>query len=329
MANTNFSLVPSSRNVFIAFAILYIVWGSTYLAIKIAIDTMPALMMGSVRFLIAGTGLYCFLLAKEQVKPTFKQWCAAAVIGFMLLTVGNGCVILAEKSIPTGMASLLGAMTPMLIALLENFPRVEFDKRRLAGLAIGTAGIGCLVGPAEVFASGNATMQGVLLLLLACLSWSVGSIYSRSAERPSSTLLFVAMQMICGGLALGAVSFGLGEHVNFNPQLISTESVIALAYLIVFGSLLGYGAYVWLLQHVNPTRVSTYAYVNPVVAVLLGWAFAGEALGMQTLMAGIAILAAVWLINSKAPRKMLAKTMMIEACAKSERCTHCAAVEVS
>lgn len=325
MANTNFSLVPSSRNVFIAFAILYVVWGSTYLAIKIAIDTMPALMMGSVRFLIAGTGLYCFLLAKERVQPTLKQWCSAAVIGLMLLAVGNGGVILAEKSIPTGMASLLGAVTPMLIALMESFPRFDLDKRKFAGLAIGTLGIACLVGPAEIFVSGNSTMQGVLLLLMACVSWSVGSIYSRSAERPQSTLLFVAMQMICGGLALGAVSLGLGEHLNFNPLLVSGQSVLALLYLIVFGSLLGYGAYVWLLQHVNATRVSTYAYVNPIVAVLLGWGFAGEVLGMQTLFSGLAILVAVWLINSKSPRKMLAKTMMLEACAKPERCTHCAA----
>lgn len=319
MANTTSSFVPSSRNIFIAFAILYIVWGSTYLAIKIAIDTMPAFMMGATRFLIAGGGLYCFMRVKEGVRPTLKQWMSAALIGFLLLAVGNGGVILAEKTIPTGMASLLGAMTPMMIALMENFPRVEMDRKRLTGLMVGTVGILTLVGPAA-FANTGSTLQGVLLLLIACLSWSVGSIYSRSAEKPQSTLMFVSMQMLCGGFALAVVSLATGEHVAFNPSLVSSQSVMALLYLIIFGSLLGYGAYVWLLQNVNPTRVSTYAYVNPIVAVLLGWAFAGEAPGIHTGVAAVTILLSVWMINSSSA-KLVSNKVPVAAATQTEVCS--------
>lgn len=333
MTKTTCSL-KSCRNIIVAFAILYIVWGSTYLAIKVAIETLPPLMMASTRFIVAGILTYCFLPKGERTRPTLEQWRSAAIIGCLLLAAGNGGVVLSEKWIPSGIVSLIVAMTPMVIAILEFFAQrtkareeqavgehqkrlsgestepnhmkakqtatssVQTESRKIFGLLLGTAGIAMLVSP-DSFSSGHMEFLPMGLLLLASLSWSVGSLYSRSAAKPASTMLFVAMQMVCGGLALGALSLLTGEHLTFNIRAVSSASLLALAYLIVFGSILGYGAYIWLLQHVSPTRVSTYAYVNPVIAVLLGWAAAGEPITLRTLAATPLILCAVWLINSK------------------------------
>ncbi len=298
MEKTTCSLQSSRRKIILAFAILYVVWGSTYLAIKVAIDTVPPLMMGSLRFIIAGLLLYCVLPASERERPTLRQWRSAAIIGGLLLTVGNGGVVLSEKWISTGIVSLLVAMTPMFIAVLESFPKFAIGRRKAAGLILGTSGISMLVNPAS-FASGNVNLAGIIVLLIASSSWAIGSIYSRSAEKPRSTMMFVAMQMVCGGIALGALSLTMGEHVHFDVRTVSAQSLFAVAYLIVFGSILGYGAYIWLLRNVSPTRVSTYAYVNPVIAVFLGWAVCGEPLGPATMGAAALILGAVWLINSK------------------------------
>jgi drug/metabolite transporter (DMT)-like permease len=303
MNTTTSSSCPSKRHLILAFSILYIVWGSTYLAIKFAIETLPPYMMASVRCILAGLILFAFLPASARVGITRKHWQSAAIIGSLLLGIGNGGVVIAEMSIPSGVVSLLVALTPMLIALLEHFPKVKVERRQLSGLLCGSLGILLLVGPQCLLNNTTFSWSAILTLFVACLSWTIGSIYSRTVEKPASTMVYIAMQMICGGLFLSIFSAVAGEYQGFNIRQVSAESIWALFYLIGFGSILGYGAYIWLLQNVSPSKVSTYAYVNPIIAVLLGWLLGGESLGVNTIVAAAFILAAVWLINSKSKKE--------------------------
>lgn len=299
MKTTPCSSCPPKKLLILAFAVLYIVWGSTYLAIKVAIETLPPYMMASTRCILAGLILFAFLPASARTGIKIKHWQSAAIIGSLLLGIGNGGVVIAEKTIPSGIVSLLVALTPMFIALLEHFPKLKIEKRQICGLLCGSLGILLLVGPGCLLNSAAFNWSAMLILFVACLSWSVGSIYSRTVEKPPSTMVYIAMQMIFGGAFLSLFSLAAGEYQGFSLQQVSAESIRALLYLIGFGSILGYGAYIWLLQNVSPSKVSTYAYVNPIIAVLLGWLLGGESLGVNTVAATAFILGAVWLISSK------------------------------
>lgn len=287
---------PSLQRVIAAFAALYIIWGSTYLAILFAIETIPPFLMAGARFLVAGSVLYVFLRARGEPRPTREAWIAATIIGGLLLLAGNGAVTWAEQRVASGVAALLVATVPLWMVLIDAVrpsgsrptPAVAF------GLLAGFGGLVLLVGPGG---GGGVDPFGATALVLGSLCWAAGSIYSRTAPRPRAPLMGTGMQMLAGGALL--VIFGTirGEWAVLDVAAISTTSLLALGYLIVFGSLIGYTAYIWLLEVSTTARVSTYAYVNPVVAVLLGWAVAGEPLTLRTIVASAIILGAVALIT--------------------------------
>ncbi|MGH7481703.1 MAG: drug/metabolite exporter YedA [Longimicrobiales bacterium] len=295
---------PATRlEVVAAFAAVYLIWGSTYLAIRFAIETMPPFLMAGARFLTAGAILYAARRAVGAPKPDARQWAAAAVIGGLLLFGGNGGVVWAEQLVPSGIAALIVAIVPLWMVVLDWARRggARPSGRVLIGVAIGLAGVALLVGP-DAFNSGDAAGAihpvGAIVLVLASLSWAVGSLYSRGAPVPEGApLLATAMQMLCGGALLILAGIVTGEPGAVDVAGISAKSALALLYLIVFGSLIGYTAYVWLLRVQPAARVATYAYVNPVVAVFLGWAFADEPISARIVVAAAIIIGSVALIT--------------------------------
>src|SRR5687768_12973233 len=283
-----------------AFAAVYVIWGSTYLGIRIAIDSIPPLLMSGGRFLIAGLVLYPAMRLFGAARPTAIEWRHAIMIGALLLLVGNGGVSWAEQTVPTNMVALLIAATPLWINLVD-WLRPQGRRPRalvLVGLALGFAGVGFIVWSKNPLGQSIVDPAGAGVLLLASVCWAVGSVWSRHVPRSDSALLTVAMQMIAGGLLLLMAGAGLGETQSFNWRAITTASAYAFLFLTVFGSLIGFTAYVWLLQVSTPQRVSTYAYVNPLIAVFLGWVVLDEALPQGALIAGALIIAAVVAITS-------------------------------
>src|SRR5947208_12771539 len=287
---------PAAR-VWLALGTVYILWGSTYLGIKYAIETIPPLMMGSLRFIAAGGVLY--LLASrtgDRLRDPIgtRQWMAALLIGAALLRGGNGGVILAEQYAPTGVVALLVATAPLWMAIID---RVAFGRRLpplvIVGLVVGFGGVAFLIGSPG---SGHVRLIGAALALAAPICWASGSVFTRHVKLPLRPLMAAALEMLWAGVLFGIASLVTGEFGRLHIQNVSTTSLLALLYLIVFGSLVGFSAYVWLLRSAPLSLVSTYAYVNPVVAVILGAAFLGEALNASTLIAGGIILAAVALI---------------------------------
>jgi len=289
----------------LAFAAVYLIWGSTYLAIRFAIETMPPLLMAAVRFLIAGGALYAWVRLRGEAPPRRDHWRAAAVVGGLMLLGGNGAVVWAEQVVPSGLTALLVAMVPLWMVLLDWLrPRgVRPAPLVLVGLALGLGGLAFLVGPQHILGGGQVDPRGAVVLALGCLSWSFGSVYSRHARLPASPLLGTAMEMLAGGVLLLAAAAIRGELAAVQPAAVSLRSTLALAYLVVFGSLVAFSAYVWLLRVTTPARASTYAYVNPVVAMLLGWALAGEPLTPRTLLAAGVIVGSVVMITSARVRR--------------------------
>lgn len=274
---------------------MYVVWGSTYLGILYAIETVPVFLMGAVRFLVAGALLYAWSIRRGDRagdRPRLRQWGAAAVVGGALLLVGNNGVAWAETRVDTGIASLVIATMPLWMALLDRAVCGQRLSRAAAlGLAVGFAGAALLAWPSG---PGRIDVAGAAVLLLAAAAWAAGSLYSRRAPLPRRPLVSSSMQMLTGGAMLLAVSVGLGEPGEVHE--VSLKSALALAYLIVFGSIIAFSAYAWLLRNARTSLVSTYAYVNPLVAVFLGWALVGEPVGLRTVIAGALILSAVALI---------------------------------
>ncbi len=296
---------PALSRILAAFAAVYVVWGSTYLAIHFAIETLPPFLMAGARFLLAGALLYGFVRARGAPRPQPVHWRSAAIVGGLLLFVGNGGVVWAERTVPSGVVALLVAMVPLWMVLLEWLrPGGQRPGRAVVlGLVVGFAGMVLLVGPMELAGGGGVDPVGAATVLVATLGWSIGSIYSRSALFPSSPLLVTGMQMLAGGAMLTLAGLARGEMADFDPAAVSTGSAVAFAYLVVFGSLVGFTAYVWLLKVSTPSRVATYAYVNPVVAVLLGWLLANEPLNARILGATGVIVAAVAVITTGGVRK--------------------------
>jgi drug/metabolite transporter (DMT)-like permease len=281
-----------------AFLAVYIIWGSTYFAIKVAIQTMPPFLMAGLRFLVAGALVYGWLRLRGAERPKLIHWRSALILGALLLFAGNGGVTWAEQYIPSGLAALIVAMVPIYVALLDWLRPggTRPTALRIAGLVIGFAGVVLLIGP---LATGGLS----LALLAACvpvvgsLCWAAGSLYARSAKLPANPLVGTGMEMLVGGVLLTAVGLALGEGGQIHPETFSLDSVIAFGFLVFFGSIVAFTSYIWLLSKVNPGRVSTYAYVNPVVAVFLGWAFASEQVTGRTLIAAAVILFAVMIIT--------------------------------
>lgn len=284
---------------------LYIVWGSTYLGIKVSIETIPPFFHAAVRFLISGMILVIWQRSAGHPLPTRKQWVSAGIIGTFLLLGGNGLVAWAEQFIPSGIAALIIGSMPMFLVIGEAIrPNgVKPTWQGIVGLLVGFAGIFILVGPSEISGSTEKLNTfGVIALLAACLFWATGSLYSKTADLPKSSLMNTGAQMLVGSVSLLIVSLISGELNGWDVSSVSTRSLVGLAYLIFIGSLVGFVSYGWLLQNAPISLVSTYAYVNPIVAVLLGVWLANETLEPRIWLATAIIIGSVIFINSTRPK---------------------------
>jgi drug/metabolite transporter (DMT)-like permease len=282
-----------------AFASIYTVWGSTYLAIRYAVETMPPFVMGGTRFLISGVLLYAWSRSRGAPRPTLRQWRNATIAGGFLLLGGNGGVVWAEQTVSSGMTALLVSILPFWLVIIEwaRPPRRRPSAAVLIGLVVGFLGLVVLIGPGDIGANG-VSLLGATVLILASLSWAIGSFWSRDADMPDSGLLTTGMEMLGGGALLFLTGVVFGELRGLDVSAISTASWVGWVYLIVFGSLIGFTSYIWLLDKVSPAHLGTYAYVNPVVAVILGWAIAGETFSLRTGIAAVIVICAVALITT-------------------------------
>lgn len=282
--------------IIVALGIVYVVWGSTYLAIAVADRTLPPLLMLAVRFGLAGGLLYAWSAWRGDVRRAWlgrREWTAAAVVGGLLLFIDTGGIAWAEQRVASGLTALLVATVPLFAAVLDRtFFGVRLSLGTLAGIAAGLLGVVLLVGQ-----SAHVDPVGAAVILGAALAWAAGSAYARVASLPDAPFLSAAMQMLCAAAFLAVAGAALGELGAVHPAAISAGSLVAFAYLVVFGSIVAFTAYGWLLRSGAPSvLVSTYAYVNPAVAVVLGWAVAGDAIGGRELAAGAVILASVGML---------------------------------
>ncbi|EDY18474.1 protein of unknown function DUF6 transmembrane [Chthoniobacter flavus Ellin428] len=296
---------PKTWMVIGAFAAVYLIWGSTYLGIRLAIETIPPFLMAGARFVVAGSVLYTIMRRTGTPRPQAIQWRDAVILGALLLLVGNGGVSWAEKRVPTNITALTVAGTPLWMLLLDWLRPGGKRPHGLvfAGLGLGFVGVALIVSSRDAQGHGIMDPAGAVMLISASICWAAGSIFSRHAKQPSSALLAISMQMIAGGLLMLLAGCVLGEAQRFHWHDISRTSAEAFVYLTIFGSLVGFTCYVWLLRVSTPARVSTYAYVNPLIAVVMGRVVLGEPLPGGALLAGLFILAAVILITVKGRAK--------------------------
>lgn len=296
---------PARARVVAAFAAVYLIWGSTYLAIRYAIETLPPFLMAGVRFVVAGVVLYAWARWRGAGRPRRREWLAATVIGGLLLLGGNGGVVWAEQWVASGIASLIVATVPLWMVLFDwQFGGGVRPSGRVAGgVVLGLVGVALLIGPAGLVGASGVHPLGAGVLVLASLSWAAGSIYSRGAVLPASPFLATAMEMVAGGALLVLAGLATGEAGRLALDAVSLRSLIGFVYLIVFGSLVGFTSYIWLLRVAEPARVATYAYVNPAVAVFLGWALADEPLTPRMLLAAAVIIASVAVITAARTRQ--------------------------
>ena len=284
-----------------ALLLVYVIWGSTYLGIRYAVETIPPFLMAGTRFLVAGTVFYIWRRSVGDPAPTRGQWLRAAIVGTLLLVGGNGLVSFAEKNVASGVAALIVGSAPLWMTALEALRPGGARPNWLGilGLLIGFAGIVLLVGP-SIF-GGNQTNShpaGIIILLFAALFWSMGSIYSRSADLPSSSLLSTSMEMLAGGIGLYLTGTFTGEWGQLVLANVTPRSWLGLIFLTIFGSMVGFTAYAWLMRNASVSLAATYAYVNPLIAILLGGLLAQEALNMHILLAALVIIGSVVLINA-------------------------------
>ena len=302
--STSETLAAASRKastnrplIVLSFLSIYLIWGSTYLAIRYAVETIPPLYTAGLRHLTAGTILLAWALAKG-LRPTWAQIRSSMVIGFLFFLVGHGSLHWAEQFVPSGLAALLIAIEPIFVFLLSSAAARTWRSNGmlLVGIALGLAGVGTLVRGTTLESTRGLTV-GSVMILVGAFSWSVGIIYSRRSHLSGSPLLLSALSLLSGAVMLLAAGALAGETKDFSVAHVSLKSWISLGYLIVFGSVIAFTAYNWLLEHYSPTLVATHTYVNPVVAVLLGWAFAGETLTTKVAIAATLVVAAVVLVD--------------------------------
>jgi drug/metabolite transporter (DMT)-like permease len=308
---------PTKIRILIAFAALYLVWGSTYLGIRFAIESIPPFLMAGMRFLLAGVIMFAIAWWQGAYKSSWANWRVSLIVGACLLLAGNGGVTISEQYIDTGLAALIVAIVPIYIVILGWATGITPRPLPIIwlGLVGGFAGVGVLLGPALRLPvnGGRHPAIGMFILLVSSFVWSAGSLYSRTAKHAASPFLTAAQQMLCGGLLLLLAGILTGELRSFHPQSISMLSLASFIYLVIIGAVVGYTAYIWLLRHCDPAKVATYAYVNPIVAVLLGTAFAGETLSFRVLIAGALIIGSVAIVITAQQLKARAEPAMSAA----------------
>ncbi len=301
---------PSHRPawlVLLAFAIIYFVWGSTFLAIRVGVREVPPFLLAGMRFLIAGVVLCGWMRLKGTNSPTVREWGSATLLAVLIFVLDYGLLFWAERRIPSGIAAVMMATIPVFMVLSEILimKTQRLTPRLALALTVGIAGVAVLVSHSVNFGDAPIDPVGAAALIVAALSWSVASVLTRKLPLPSAKAMSSGAQMLTGGVLLTVTAAVLGEFRGFHVQLVSTRAWLALAYLIVAGSIIGFTAYVWLIHHESPTKVGTYAYVNPVVAVLVGYFFGGEAINVRTIAGTILVLVSVVVITTtrqKGPR---------------------------
>ena len=298
----------------LAFAIIYFVWGSTFLAIRIGVQEVPPLLLAAMRFFVAGLVLYVWMIARGERSPTGRQWLSASVLGFFIFVVDYGCLFWAEQRVPSGVAAVMLATIPAFMALSEIiFLRTQRITPRLAlALAIGIGGVAVLMSRSVNLGGAPIDRAGALALIIASISWSISSVLTRKVALPPSKVMSSGAQMLTGGIFLIPIAAAFGEFRNFHPSAVSRGAWFSLLYLIVAGSIIGFTAYTWLIHHESPTKVGTYAYVNPVVAVLVGYFLGGEALGSRTIVGTLFVLVSVIVITTAPAPKPVAAAMAVE-----------------
>jgi len=291
---------PTAAGLIAAFAAIYLIWGSTYLAIRYAVETFPPLLMMGVRHLTAGAVLYGWSRWRGVPSPTLREWMHPALIGTLLFVGGHGSLAWAEQRVPSGIAALLVATLPMWVVVLARLKGTErkLSGRAWGGLVLGFIGVGVLFGPDAWRHNQELNLLSSGAVLSGTFIWAAGTIYMRSVKMPDSAVISSGMQMFAGGISLVIAATLTGETSRFHFAAVTGRSWLALAYLIVFGSIVAFTAYSWLHTVASPSRVSTYAYVNPVAAVLIGWALASEPIGVFTVLAMVIILVGVGLVNA-------------------------------
>jgi drug/metabolite transporter (DMT)-like permease len=291
-----------------AFAIIYVVWGSTFLAIRIGVHEVAPLLFAAMRFSVAGLVLYGWAVARGERAPTKRQWRSIFLVALLIFVVDYGLLFWAEQRVPSGLAAVMLATIPLFIALLEIvFLRTQRLTSRLAlALLIGLAGVAVLVSRSLNLGGEPIDRAGALALIIAALSWSVASALTRKLPLPESKVVSSGAQMLAGGIMLTVAAAALGEFHNFHLSAVSRNAWVALLYLVIAGSIIGFTAYVWLIHHESPTKVGTYAYVNPVVAVLIGYFLGGEELGLRTILGTLCVLISVVVITTTGMKKRVA-----------------------
>jgi drug/metabolite transporter (DMT)-like permease len=290
----------------LAFALIYFVWGSTYLAIRIGVREFPPFLLAALRFLLAGAVLYGWTIARGERSPGWRQWMGMSLLAILFFVLDYGLLFWAEQRIPSGIAAVMMATIPVFIALSEiTLLRTQTMTARLAlALSAGIAGVAVLVSRSVYFGGAPIDGPGAVALLVASISWAVATALTRKLSLPSSHVMRSGAQMLAGGAFLTLTSAALGEFHSFRPSGISREAWFSLGYLVVAGSILAFTAYLWLIEHESPTKVGTYAYVNPVVAVFLGSLLGGETLGRRTIVGTTLVLVSVVLITTARAKRV-------------------------
>ena len=299
---------PPTWKTLLAFAIIYLVWGSTFLAIRIGVREVPPFLLAAMRFLVAGLVLYGWMIARGERSPSGRQWLSVFSLALLIFVFDYGLLFWAERRVPSGIAAVMLATIPAFTALSEIILlRTQKLTARLAvALLIGIGGVAALTSNSLNLGGAPIDRTGTVTLIIAALSWSVASALSRKLPLPPSKVMSSGAQMLAGGILLFAIAAALGEFRNFHPETVSRGAWLSLLYLIVAGSIIGFTAYVWLIHHESPTKVGTYAYVNPAIAVLLGYFLAGEALGLRTILGALLILISVVVITTTPAKRQTA-----------------------
>jgi drug/metabolite transporter (DMT)-like permease len=305
---------PRKWQVLLAFAIIYFVWGSTFFAIRVGVREVPPFLLAGMRFLVAGIVLYAWMRAKGTPSPTLNEWRSATILAFLIFVLDYGLLFWAEKRVPSGVAAVMLATIPAFMTISEIvILRTQRLTTRLAvALLVGIGGVAVLVSPAVSFGEAPIDTVGACALIVAAISWSVAAALTRKLQLPAAKVMSSGSQMLAGGLLLSVTAALLGEFRGFHVQAVSRGAWLALLYLIVAGSIVAFTAYVWLIHHESPTKVGTYAYVNPVVAVLVGYFLGGETIGGRTIFGTLLVLVSVVVITTTPARREETKLFVEE-----------------